>query len=358
MGITVILPIVFNDSPKPSKNSNSVAIRLVLLAISVHSHVRLPFFDSINVGEGQCAFTSLPFSGTSFRPVEASAVMFEYDRLSLDVTERLNGNGHRAAPSSSHIPSSDPSPRASQMLEGLSRQGSSSMDVLDCGASSGYGSPGIIGTPLPSPAPNGQSLANQLHQSASMKDLKSNQFCHPPPVLNGSHSTLQSSSSMPPLPIQSTVAPVVPNKASPVAIEDGFTQDEIAQFADLLCTKKKAPPANYQCRICHQAGHYINDCPVRYNSTYQELTPYQGRRRCYGEFSCPQCFRKWTSTNSVANEAHSCIKCHIPVFPHKQLSVEKAVKLGLTKAQNLTSSNIAPIGSGRTNQNAKQKKTK
>lgn len=58
----------------------------------------------------------------------------------------------------------------------------------------------------------------------------------------------------------------------------------------------------------------------RFNSPYEELTPYQGRKKCYGEFQCQQCKRKWTSQNSVANEAQSCIKCHISVFPHKQVS--------------------------------------
>ncbi|KAK5968650.1 Zinc finger CCHC domain-containing protein 24 [Trichostrongylus colubriformis] len=133
----------------------------------------------------------------------------------------------------------------------------------------------------------------------------------------------------------------------PLALEDGFSKDEIAGFEELLCSPKKAPPTKYQCHICYRTGHYISDCPMRFNTPYDELTPYQGRKKCYGEFQCHQCKRKWTSQNSVANEAQSCIKCHIPVFPHKQLPVEKAVAMGLIKAQHAIPSKIAPIGHGR-----------
>ncbi|KAH7729236.1 Zinc knuckle family protein [Aphelenchoides avenae] len=133
----------------------------------------------------------------------------------------------------------------------------------------------------------------------------------------------------------------------PPALEDGFSPDEIAQFAQLLCSPKKAPPVRYQCHICYRSGHYISDCPMRFNSPYEELTPYQGRKKCYGEFQCQQCKRKWTSQNSVANEAQSCIKCHVPVFPHKQLPVDKAVALGLIKAQHPVPTKMSPIGHGR-----------
>ncbi|VDO25068.1 unnamed protein product [Onchocerca flexuosa] len=85
----------------------------------------------------------------------------------------------------------------------------------------------------------------------------------------------------------------------------------------------------------------------RFNSPYEELTPYQGRKKCYGEFQCQQCKRKWTSQNSVANEAQSCIKCHISVFPHKQLPVDKAVAMGLVKAQRVIPTKLGPIGHGR-----------
>ncbi|KAH0514871.1 Zinc finger CCHC domain-containing protein 24 [Microtus ochrogaster] len=51
------------------------------------------------------------------------------------------------------------------------------------------------------------------------------------------------------------------------------------------------------------------------------LTPYQGKKRCFGEYKCPKCKRKWMSGNSWANMGQECIKCHINVYPHKQRGV-------------------------------------
>ncbi|VVC88618.1 unnamed protein product [Leptidea sinapis] len=53
------------------------------------------------------------------------------------------------------------------------------------------------------------------------------------------------------------------------------------------------------------------------------LTPYQGKKRCFGEYKCPKCKRKWMSGNSWANNGQDCIKCRINVFPHKQRPLEK-----------------------------------
>jgi hypothetical protein len=115
----------------------------------------------------------------------------------------------------------------------------------------------------------------------------------------------------------------------PPAVQDGFTVDEVMEFSQLLCSPKKTPPSHYQCHICFNTGHYISDCPMRFNSNHDELTPYQGRKKCYGEFICTICKRRWTSQNSVANEAQSCLKCGIAVFPHKQVSL---YRLSLTQS--------------------------
>lgn len=53
------------------------------------------------------------------------------------------------------------------------------------------------------------------------------------------------------------------------------------------------------------------------------LTPYQGKKRCFGEYKCPKCKRKWMSGNSWANMGQECIKCHINVYPHKQVKERK-----------------------------------
>jgi len=51
------------------------------------------------------------------------------------------------------------------------------------------------------------------------------------------------------------------------------------------------------------------------------LTPYQGKKRCFGEFKCPKCKRKWKSGNSWANIGQDCVKCKINVYPFKQVNI-------------------------------------
>ncbi|XP_052743397.1 zinc finger CCHC domain-containing protein 24 [Bicyclus anynana] len=52
------------------------------------------------------------------------------------------------------------------------------------------------------------------------------------------------------------------------------------------------------------------------------LTPYQGKRRSFGEFKCPQCQRRWMSANSWANSGQDCSKCKINVYPHRQMRLD------------------------------------
>ncbi|VDN57837.1 unnamed protein product [Dracunculus medinensis] len=269
--------------------------------------------------------------------------MFEYDRLALDVAEQV-------AQIRSTVIASSPK----QILDNLSviwfflfSRGKyvgngfsfSGPDGFDCGASSGYGSPGSGTTPLSSPAPHMLLLPTHVQRALcdyGFFDEAENIASLGPTLID-----------MEPNKFKSPSSENDENIPSQAAQEDGFSHDEIAQFTQLLCSPKKAPPSKYQCHICYRTGHYISDCPMRFNSPYEELTPYQGRKKCYGEFQCQQCKRKWTSQNSVANEAQSCIKCHIPVFPHKQLPVDKAVAMGLVKAQRVVPSKLAPIGHGR-----------
>lgn len=67
----------------------------------------------------------------------------------------------------------------------------------------------------------------------------------------------------------------------------------------------------------------MSDC-VQARPKGEGLTPYQGKKRCFGEYKCPKCKRKWMSGNSWANMGQECIKCHINVYPHKQVKEEKA----------------------------------
>ncbi|XP_070545222.1 zinc finger CCHC domain-containing protein 24-like [Ptychodera flava] len=109
----------------------------------------------------------------------------------------------------------------------------------------------------------------------------------------------------------------------------GSIGDITDQFNDLtlgtpLVDRKtgKRPPPTYLCHLCFQKGHYIKDCPQA-RPKGEGLTPYQGKKRCFGEYKCPKCKRKWMSGNSWANMGQECIKCHINVYPHKQRPLEK-----------------------------------
>lgn len=51
-------------------------------------------------------------------------------------------------------------------------------------------------------------------------------------------------------------------------------------------------------------------------------TPYQGSRRCFGNFKCP-CGNGWSSSHSWANMGQKCFKCtnQQMVYPHAQVIV-------------------------------------
>ncbi|XP_058806191.1 zinc finger CCHC domain-containing protein 24-like isoform X2 [Phymastichus coffea] len=101
--------------------------------------------------------------------------------------------------------------------------------------------------------------------------------------------------------------------------------DLTEHFTELCMLDKKPikrPPTGYMCHLCFRSGHYIRDCP-KARPKGEGQTPYQGKKRCFGEYKCPKCKRKWMSGNSWANMGQECIKCHINVYPHKQRPLEK-----------------------------------
>ena len=49
------------------------------------------------------------------------------------------------------------------------------------------------------------------------------------------------------------------------------------------------------------------------------VTPYQGKKRCFGEYKCNRCAKEWKSSNSKANEPQNCTNCNSKVFPFKQV---------------------------------------
>ncbi|XP_017771313.1 PREDICTED: zinc finger CCHC domain-containing protein 24-like isoform X1 [Nicrophorus vespilloides] len=101
--------------------------------------------------------------------------------------------------------------------------------------------------------------------------------------------------------------------------------DQLSELAVVDRRNLKQPPATYLCHQCFQKGHYIKDCPQLFQARPkgEGKTPYQGRKRCFGEYKCPKCKRKWMSGNSWSNMGQECIKCHINVYPHKQRPSEK-----------------------------------
>lgn len=50
-------------------------------------------------------------------------------------------------------------------------------------------------------------------------------------------------------------------------------------------------------------------------------------------YKCPKCKRKWMSGNSWANMGQECIKCHINVYPHKQVSRARGGGAGAGEAE-------------------------
>eukprot|EP00794_Sanderia_malayensis_P016695 gene16695-18389_t len=107
---------------------------------------------------------------------------------------------------------------------------------------------------------------------------------------------------------------------SPDSIDLEFSLTSSMQFND--SKKMRKPPDGYLCHLCFCKGHYIKDCPQA-RPKGEGLTPYQGKKRCFGEYKCPSCKRKWMSGNSWANMGQMCVKCNINVYPHKQRPLDK-----------------------------------
>ncbi|XP_032518892.1 zinc finger CCHC domain-containing protein 24-like isoform X1 [Danaus plexippus] len=113
----------------------------------------------------------------------------------------------------------------------------------------------------------------------------------------------------------------------PTATAGSPPQDDASSLAEQLAALSlrrppRPPPPAYMCHLCFKKGHFIGDCPQA-RPKGEGLTPYQGKKRCFGEYKCPKCKRKWMSGNSWANNGQECIKCRINVFPHKQRPLEK-----------------------------------
>ena len=68
---------------------------------------------------------------------------------------------------------------------------------------------------------------------------------------------------------------------------------------------------------------------LRHKITYfvqnlqKQKTPYQGKKRVWGEFRCPDCNRYWSSGHSWANMGQKCEVCDIMVYPYHQRPLDK-----------------------------------
>ncbi|XP_017884581.1 zinc finger CCHC domain-containing protein 24-like [Ceratina calcarata] len=107
----------------------------------------------------------------------------------------------------------------------------------------------------------------------------------------------------------------------------GELANRFTELALLDRKSTKRPPPGYLCHLCFKKGHYINDCPQAQSKPEGETgkTPYQGKKRCFGEYKCPKCKHWWMSANSWANIGQKCTRCRSKeyIYPHKQRPLEK-----------------------------------
>lgn len=168
------------------------------------------------------------------------------------------------------------------------------------------------------------------------KSIYQQQPHYSPQLLNWVYLTIAEQNSAQP-PDQSKLLPAIWNgftpatsqsyvhrRLNPSCVIGSSFVDNIGELADrftelaLLDRKStKRPPPSYLCHLCFRKGHYIKDCPQAQPKA-EGKTPYQGKRRCFGEYKCPKCNRQWMSSNSWANFGQQCKKCHRNVYPHKQ----------------------------------------
>lgn len=76
------------------------------------------------------------------------------------------------------------------------------------------------------------------------------------------------------------------------------------------------------CRHCKMIAQPVNWPENMKIINEKKLTPYQGKKRCFGEFRCNKCNLTWTSSNSWANSSQDCQRCKLSIFPHRQRFIE------------------------------------
>lgn len=87
---------------------------------------------------------------------------------------------------------------------------------------------------------------------------------------------------------------------------------------------RTCPSPSSSASIANASTMVTSHDPLNVSTDYPSgLTPYQGRKRCFGEFRCKHCNRKWMSGNSWANSFQLCKKCQNIVYPQRQRPLER-----------------------------------
>ncbi|CAF0962332.1 unnamed protein product [Brachionus calyciflorus] len=66
----------------------------------------------------------------------------------------------------------------------------------------------------------------------------------------------------------------------------------------------------------------MNNFNFQNNSLKQNQIP-RVSKKCFGEYECNSCMKKWKSANTYINIPQECSKCHTLVYATKQNSLSK-----------------------------------
>ncbi|KAK2726370.1 hypothetical protein QYM36_000718, partial [Artemia franciscana] len=72
-----------------------------------------------------------------------------------------------------------------------------------------------------------------------------------------------------------------------------------------------------------------SETECRYQAEGKGITPYQGKKRCFGAYKCSYCTNQyWESCFSYANTWQKCNVCKSEVYPYRQEPLDNPKSLG------------------------------